>query len=261
MDLEIRGRRALITGGSKGLGRAAALALAREGARVTIVARGADDLQRTADTIAERAGTATVVQMVVADITSPAGRAAALAACPAPDILVLSGGGPGPADFRDLSVDDWSRALNAVMLSPIEMIRATVDGMIERRFGRIVTVSSNSVKAPIPGMCLSNSARTGLAGFIAGLARQTVRHNVTINSLLPGFFDTDRQKTTLPGMARQRGVTVEEMRALRLAEVPAGRTGDPAEFGEACAFLCGASSGYITGQNLLIDGGLYPGTF
>jgi 3-oxoacyl-[acyl-carrier protein] reductase len=259
MDLGIQGKTALVTGASKGLGRAAALSLAREGVKVTIAARGADDLALAVDQI--RAASGATVTAVVADITTTRGREAALAACPAPDMLVLSGSGPGPANFRDLSIDDWRRALDAVMLAPIELIKATVDSMIQRRFGRIVIVSSNSVKAPIPALCLSNSARNGLAGFIAGLARETVRDNVTINSLLPGFFDTDRQRTTLPGMARQRGVTVEEMRRLRLAEVPAGRTGDPAEFGEACAFLCGARAGYITGQNLLIDGGLYPGTF
>lgn len=259
MNLEINGKKALVTGGSKGLGRAAAMALAREGAIVTIVARGAEDLEVAVREI--HAATGATVSTIAADITQAGGRERVYESCVETDILVLSGGGPGPADFRELTVDDWHKALEAVMLAPIELIKETIDGMVKREFGRVVVVSSNAVKAPIPALCLSNSARNGLAGFLAGLSREVVKHNVTVNSLLPGFFDTDRQRTTLPGMARQRGVTVEEMRALRIAEVPAGRTGDPAEFGELCAFLCGARSGYITGQNLLIDGGLYRGTF
>jgi 3-oxoacyl-[acyl-carrier protein] reductase len=259
MDLGIEGKSALVTGASKGLGRACAHALAREGADVTIVARGREDLERTAAEISQETGR--TVRHVAADISTPEGRTRALAACKEPDILVLSGGGPSPADFRELTPDAWLEALNAIMVSPIELIKATVDRMMERRFGRIVTVTSSAVKVPIPALCLSNAARTGLTGFLAGLARETVRHNVTVNNLLPGFFATDRQLKTLPGMAARRGVTVEEMRRLRLAEVPAERTGDPAEFGDACAYLCSAQAGYITGQNLLIDGGLCRGIF
>lgn len=258
MDLGIRGRRALVCAASKGLGRASALALAREGVHVTITARNQDTLAETAAAIGAEAGIP--VAWVAGDIATEAGRAAALNACPDPDILVNNAGGPPPGDFRDWEREDWLKALDANMLAPIALIRATVDGMIARRFGRIVNVTSAAVKAPIATLGLSNGARAGLTGFVAGLARQVVRHNVTINSLLPGPFETDRLTATFAGAARANGRTVEQERALRQQANPAGRFGDPAEFGAACAFLCSAGAGFITGQNLLLDGGAYPGT-
>jgi 3-oxoacyl-[acyl-carrier protein] reductase len=194
------------------------------------------------------------------DITTAEGRAAALAACPDPDILVNNAGGPPPGDFRDWDRDDWIKALDANMLTPIELIKATVDGMIGRGFGRIVNITSAAVKSPIDILGLSNGARTGLTGFVAGIARKTVRDNVTINGLLPGPFDTDRLRGTLEVVSKNSGRPVEDVRNERLAGNPAGRFGYPEEFGEACAFLCGQHAGFITGQNLLLDGGAFPGT-
>jgi len=258
MDLGIAGRRALVCAASKGLGRAAALALAREGVAVTILARGEAVLMETAETI--RAATGSPVMAVVADITTEAGRKAALAACPEPDILITNAGGPKPGDFRQWEREDWLSALEANMLTPIALIRANLDGMIARGFGRIVNITSSAVKAPIPTLGLSNGARAGLTGFIAGLARQCVRYNVTINNLLPGPFATDRLRSNTEAAARATGRPAEEVWRERAAANPAGRFGDPEEFGLACAFLCAARSGYITGQNLLLDGGAYPGT-
>ncbi len=257
MDLGISGRRAIVCAASKGLGRACAFSLAREGVDVTIVARGRERLEATAGEIAAETGAA--VTPVVADITTEEGRAAALAACPEPDILVNNAGGPPPGDFRRFDREDWLRALNNNMVTPILLIRAVVDGMMERRFGRIVNITSSAVRAPIPGLDLSNGARAGLTGFVAGLARQTVRRNVTINNLLPGPFDTDRLRDNLRARAEREGRPFEEVLAERAAANPAGRIGDPAEFGDVCAFLCAAQSGYITGQNYLIDGGDFPG--
>ncbi|MCC6610774.1 MAG: SDR family oxidoreductase [Burkholderiales bacterium] len=258
MELGIKGKKALVCAASKGLGRACAVSLAREGVNVTIVARGRDALAQTAADLREFG---VAIEAVAADVTTSAGRAAALAACPDPDILVNNAGGPPPGDFRNWSRDDWLRALDANMLTPIELIKATVDAMIARRFGRIVNITSGAVKAPIDELGLSNAARTGLTGFIAGLARKTVRHNVTINNLLPGAFDTDRLRANFEYNARLRNSTPEAMRHARLAAQPAGRFGDPSEFGELCAYLCSAQAGFITGQNFLIDGGAYPGTF
>ena len=258
MDLGLAGRSALVCAASKGLGRACAFSLAREGVAVTIVARGPEALEATAEEI--RRATGAGVTTVATDITTPAGRRAALAACPNPDILVNNAGGPPSGDFRDWDRDDWIRALDANMLTPIELIKATVDGMIARRFGRIVNITSSAVKAPIESLGLSNGARAGLTGFVAGLARQTVRHNVTINNLLPGSFETDRLRDNFAEAARARGEDPAAYWQAQMAENPAGRFGDPYEFGEACAFLCAAQSGYITGQNFLIDGGEYPGT-
>ncbi len=259
MNFDIKGRRALVCAASKGLGRGCALALAREGVEVTLVARGAEALAATAAAI--RAETGATVTTVAADITSAEGRAAALTACPQPDILVNNAGGPPPGDFRDWTREDWLKALDANMLTPIELIKATVDTMIERRFGRIVNITSGAVKAPIDVLGLSNGARSGLTGFVAGIARKTVRHNVTINNLLPGFFDTDRIRSVIGATAKSRGISYDEALAERVATIPAGRIGDPAEFGAACAYLCSAQAGFITGQNWLLDGGAYPGTF
>ncbi len=258
MDTGLGGRTALVCAASKGLGRACAMALAREGVDVTITARGAEALARTAAEI--RDATGATVRTVPGDITTGQGRADALAACPAPDILVNNAGGPPPGDFRDWEREDWMRALDANMLTPIALIKATVDGMVARRFGRIVNITSASVKSPIAALGMSNGARAGLTGFVAGLARQVARHNVTINNLLPGPFMTDRLRATAAGSAEKAGRSVEEEIAARGAASPAGRVGDPAEFGDACVFLCAASSGFIVGQNLLLDGGAFNAT-
>ena len=201
------------------------------------------------------------VRCVACDITTPEGRAAALAACREPDILVNNAGGPPPGDFRDWDRDAWIRALDANMLTPIELIKATVDGMIARKFGRIVNITSAAVKAPIDVLGLSNGARTGLTGFVAGVARKVARHNVTINNLLPGYFDTDRFRARWERARRRDGSRSTSTRDAARAGVPAGRFGTLDEFGAACAFLCSVHAGYIVGQNVLIDGGKYPGTF
>jgi len=259
MDLGIRGKNALVCGASKGLGRACATSLAREGCKVTIVARDREQLEKTAAEI--RAASGAKITVVAADITGDEGRAAALAAAGELDILVTNAGGPPTGDFRQFSREDWAKALQANMLTPIELIRATVDGMMARKFGRIVNITSSAVKAPISVLALSNGARSGLTGFIAGIARETVRHNVTINNLLPGAFATDRLKNMFAAQAKSRGVPLEEAMQERRKAIPAGRFGEPEEFGEACAYLCSAQAGYVTGQNFLIDGGAYPGTF
>jgi 3-oxoacyl-[acyl-carrier protein] reductase len=259
MDLGIAGRRALVCAASKGLGRGCAQALAAAGCAVTIVARTRETLRATAEAIEAASGQR--VQWVACDITTPEGRAAALAACPQPDILVNNAGGPPPGDFRDWDRDAWIRALDANMLTPIELIKATIDPMIERRFGRIVNITSGAVKAPIDILGLSNGARSGLTGFVAGIARQVARHNVTVNNLLPGPFDTDRLRATAVGAAKAAGKTVDELLATRRAANPAGRFGNIDEFGAACAFLCSVHAGFIVGQNFLLDGGAYPGTF
>jgi 3-oxoacyl-[acyl-carrier protein] reductase len=258
MDFGIRGKSALVCASSKGLGKGCALALAREGVNLILVARGKEALNATAEEIRRETGVKVVA--VPADITTPEGRAAALSACPQPDILVNNAGGPPPGDFREWDRAIWVKALDANMLTPIELIKATVDGMIARKFGRIVNITSSTVKAPIEFLGLSNGARAGLTGFVAGVARTVAKHNVTINGLLPGTFNTDRIRSVLKGAAAQRGVGVDEVVNERALSIPAGRMGEPAEFGEACAFLCSAQAGFITGQNILIDGGAYPGT-
>jgi 3-oxoacyl-[acyl-carrier protein] reductase len=259
MDLGIAGRRAIVCAASKGLGRACAFSLARNGVDVTIVARTRDALEATAEEIRRETGVRVVA--VAEDITTPKGREAALSACPQPDILVNNAGGPPPGDFHDWSREDWIKALAANMLTPIELIKATVDGMMDRGFGRIVNITSSAVKAPIDILGLSNGARSGLTGFVAGIARKTVRKNVTINNLLPGSFDTDRLRSNLRTVANASKRSIEEVAEERKRSNPAGRFGDPHEFGEACAYLCSVQAGYITAQNLLIDGGAYPGTF
>lgn len=259
MDLGIRGKQALVCGASKGLGRGCAEALAAEGVNVTLVARTEDVLQATAEEIRQKTGV--TVTAVACDITTAAGRAQALAACPQPDILVTNAGGPPPGDFRNWNRDDWIAAIDANMLTPIELIKATVDGMLDRRFGRIVNITSSSVKAPIDILGLSNGARSGLTGFVAGLARKTVSQNVTINNLLPGQFETDRLKKTLGASASNAGKSIDEMYETRRKQIPAQRFGNPAEFGAVCAFLCSVHASYMTGQNVLLDGGNYPGTF
>lgn len=253
MDLGIRGRKALLGGASRGLGKACALALAREGVDVTIVARTREVVEATCAEI--RAATGVNATPVVGDITKPEGRQAALAACPQPDILLNNADGPLPGDFRDWSRQDWIDALDAMMLGPIEMIRLTVDGMMARRFGRIVNIVSRSVKAPQLELGLSNGARSGLVGFVGGLARQTVAHNVTVNNLLPGIFDSDAQRRHITGMLVEGGPSFDEIWQARAAANPARRYGRPEELGAYCAFLCSDLAGFISGQNLSIDGG------
>ncbi len=259
MDLGLRGKTALVCAASKGLGKGCAMALAREGASLVITARGREALEATAEEIRKRYGVA--VTAVAGDITTEEGRAGALAACAAPDILVNNAGGPPPGDFRGWDREAWIKALDANMIAPILLIRAVVDGMISRRFGRIVNITSGAVKNPIPELGLSNGSRAGLTGFVAGLARKTVRHNVTINALLPGPFDTDRLRGNIAFHAKSSGKAPEDVARARAEANPAGRFGTVEEFGDACAFLCSAQSGFITGQNLLLDGGHYPGTF
>jgi 3-oxoacyl-[acyl-carrier protein] reductase len=258
MDLGIAGRRAIVCAASKGLGRACAMALAENGAHVVLNARGRDALEATGREIRERFGVA--VTTVAADVTTPEGRTALLAACPAPDILINNAGGPPPGDFRRFTELDWLAALRANMLTPIELIRATVDGMAGRGFGRIVNITSSAVRSPIPELVLSNGARTGLTGFVAGVARTVARQGVIINNLLPGRFRTDRLRSGFEAQAKSSGRSLEEVEAQVAAAVPAGRIGDPAEFGQVCAFLCSVHAAYIVGQNVLVDGGAFPGT-
>jgi len=260
MDLGITGRWAIVCAASKGLGKACALALAAEGVHVVINARHADALEATAQEI-RRIPTSANVITVAGDITTVEIREKLLAAAPQVDILVNNAGGPPPGDFRDWNPSDWMSAVNNNMITPIELIKATVDGMQERGFGRIINITSSAVKAPIAILGLSNGARSGLTGFVAGLARTTVQYGVTINNLLPGTFDTDRISALVDASAKQSGQSIAQERAQREALVPAKRFGQPSEFGALCAYLCSAQAGYITGQNFLIDGGAYPGTF
>jgi 3-oxoacyl-[acyl-carrier protein] reductase len=258
MDLGIAGKTALVCAASKGLGKGCAMALAAEGVKVTIIARGAEALEATAKEIRDSGGEAVAV---AADVTTPEGRSKALAACPRPDILVNNAGGPPPGNFRNWTREDWIKALDANMLTAIELIKATVDHMIARRFGRIVNITSAAVKMPIDILGLSNGARSGLTGFVAGLSRETAKHGVTINNILPGPFETDRLRANFAAVAKQKNISVDAARAERIAHTPAGRLGTIEEFGAACAFLCSKHAGFITGQNLLLDGGAYPGTF
>jgi 3-oxoacyl-[acyl-carrier protein] reductase len=262
MDLGIKGRWALVCAASKGLGRGCAFALANEGVNVTITARHKDALDATAEELRRRYPEIEV-RSVVGDITTAEGRAAALAACLQVDILINNAGGPPPGDFRQWDRDVWIKALDANMLTPIELMKATVDAMAERGFGRVVNITSGAVKAPISILGLSNGARTGLTGFVAGLARQPqlASRNVTINNLLPGPFDTDRLKTANAAAAKAAGQDLEQLTHSRRAAIPAQRFGESDEFGATCAFLCSAHAGFITGQNFLMDGGLFPGTF
>ena len=259
MDLGISGKKGIVGGASSGLGKACALALAREGVELTIVARTEANIIAAAEEISAETGVKIIP--VAADINSDEGRAATLAACPEPDIIVNNSGGPPTGNFRDWDRATWLDAINNNMLGAVFMIKETVDGMIERRFGRIVNITSSAVKAPISILGLSNSARAGLTGFVAGTSREVAKHNVTINNLLPGDFETERHASNTKAMAERQGKTYEEMKAIRTAAVAAGRFGDPAELADLCAYLCSSQAGFLTAQNLLIDGGKYPGTF
>jgi len=258
MDLGIEGKKAIVCAASKGLGKGCATALAQEGVDLVICARTKETLIATAEEIASTTGVS--VTPIACDITSEEGRRAVLAACPNPDVLVNNAGGPPPGDFKDFTLDDWRKAVEGNMLTPIALIHATVYGMVERGFGRIVNITSASVKAPIPILELSNGARCGLTGGVAALARKVAKNNVTINALLPGLHDTDRIRQTLTGRAEADGISIDQAAEQLGASIPAGRMGTAEDFGVACAFLCSAHAGFITGQNLLIDGGSFPGT-
>ena len=259
MDLGLKDRVALVAASSKGLGKACAQALANESVNVWICGRRQDVLDETAAEIAAAGRGA--VNALVADVTTDEGREALLAACPSPDILVNNAAGPPAGDFRDWRQQDWFAAVNANMYSAIDMIRRCLDGMMERRFGRIVNITSVAVKIPVPTLGLSNGARAGLTGFISTISREPAQHNVTINNLLPGYIATDRMWSVLEAGARATGQDPEAFRQAHFSKVGAKRPGDPDEFGATCAFLCSEHAAYITAQNILVDGGLYPGTF
>jgi 3-oxoacyl-[acyl-carrier protein] reductase len=264
MDLGIKGKWALVGGASKGLGFGCAQSLAREGANVVIVARGVEALEAAA---VELRKLGTTVLAVAVDITTAEGRDAIWSVAGGPgknfDIVVTNAGGPPPGDFRTWERDAWIKAVDANMLTPIELIKATVDGMAERKFGRIINITSSAVKAPIDILGLSNGARSGLTGFVAGVARtqKLAANNVTINNLLPGAFDTDRLKGTMKGASEKTDQPIEAIAEARKKTIPAQRFGNPQEFGGTCAFLCSAQASYITGQNILTDGGAYAGTY
>ena len=260
MDLGMAGKWALVCAASKGLGKGCAAALVREGVNVVITARGADALQATAAELRALGGGE--VRAVAGDITTAEGRALALAACPQVDILVNNAGGPPPGDFRDWDREAWIKALDANMLTPIELMKATVDAMAARGYGRVVNITSGAVKAPIGVLGLSNGARSGLTGFVAGLARSGIAaQGVTINGLLPGAFDTDRLRSGTQSASKKSGQDFDLLWKRRMQAIPMQRFGTAQEFGAVCAFICSMQAGYLTGQNVLLDGGAYPGTF
>jgi 3-oxoacyl-[acyl-carrier protein] reductase len=257
LDLGIAGRKAIICGSSKGLGRACAAALADAGVEIVVNGRDRERLEHTAAEIAQASGQK--VHAVVADVRQAAGREALLAACPEPDILINNAGGPPPGDFRQWTEEQWTEAVSINMLAPIMLIKATIDAMSQKKWGRVVNITSSAVKAPLPTLGLSNGARSGLTGFIAGLAREVAGDGITINNLLPGAFATDRLQGFMEATAKRQGVPFAEVWRQREQSIPAKRMGQPDEFGAACVFLCSQHAGYITGQNILLDGGAYPG--
>jgi len=258
MDLGIKGKHAIVCASSKGLGRGCAEALAAAGVNLVMNARGAEALHAAADAI--RAAHGVEVTAVAADVTTPDGREAVLAACPSPDILVTNAGGPPPGLWSDWDREDFIKALDANMLTPIALIKAVLPGMMDRRWGRIVNITSQSVKAPLPALGLSNAARTGLTGYVAGTSRQVATSGVTMNNLLPGTHATDRADALDANLARQKNISVEDARAQRQSSIPAGRYGTAEEFGATCAFLCSVHAGFIVGQNILLDGGAVNST-
>jgi 3-oxoacyl-[acyl-carrier protein] reductase len=259
MDLGIAGRRAIVCGSSKGLGLACATALAEAGVDVVLNARSARPLAQAVEVLAAKIGRP--VASVAADVTTEAGRTALLAACPDPDILVTNAGGPAPGNFEDWGEAEWHDAVQANMIAPLQLIRATVGAMRARGWGRILNITSAAVKAPLPMLGLSTGARSGLTGAVASLAREAAGDGVTINNLLPGQFDTDRLAGYFAGIAQRQGISLDAAKAQVAAANPARRIGRPPEFGAACAFLASEHAGFITGQNLLMDGGAYPGVF
>ena len=257
MNLGLQGKWAVVCGASKGLGFACAQTLANEGVNLVINSRTPDSLEQAAKSLRDSSGVKVIA--VAADISLPQAQAQVLAAAPQVDILITNAGGPPPGDFRDFDRTDWIKAVEQNMITPIELIKAVVDAMMARAFGRIVNITSTSVKAPVDGLCLSNGARAGLTGFVAGVSREVASHNVTINSLLPGKFNTHRLRNNIAKRAANNGRTLEEELEFQAASIPAGRIGVSPEFGHACAFLCSSHAGYIYGQNLVIDGGAYRG--
>lgn len=260
MDLGIKGKTAIICASSKGLGKACAISLATEGVNVFINGRTKSTLDQARDEIAMKVEAGVNVAAVCADVTTAVGREALLKACPDPDILINNAGGPPPGNFRDWDEQDWYGALNNNMLTPISLIKSTVDSMAEKGFGRIVNITSAAVKAPIASLGLSNGARAGLTGFVAGLSREVAAKGVTVNNILPGIFATDRLPSVMNHIAVSSGKTVEQATEMRRSSIPVKRFGDPMEFGQLCAFLCSQQAAYITAQNILIDGGAFPGT-
>ena len=259
MDLGIKGRKAIVCAASKGLGKACAMSLARAGVDLVINSRTQETLEATAKEIADLTGVS--VTAVACDISTSSGQKLVLEACPHPDILVNNNGGPPFRDYKELDRDAMLTGVTQNMVTPIELIQATIDHMQAQNFGRIVNITSGSVKMPLSGLDLSSGARAGLTAFLAGVSRSVAKDNVTINFLLPGAFDTDRLAGSIAKLAQASGISIEEAKVERGSTIPAGRLGTPAEFGEACAFLCSAQAGYITGQNLLIDGGAFNGAF
>ena len=257
MDLGLNGRHAIVCASSRGLGRACAEALAREGCHVVINGRDEASLEAAAEDIRRAFGTQ--VQAVAADLNTAEGRARLLAACDEPDILVNNNAGPPPGQFKDWGAEDWQSALDANLLAPAFMIQGVIEGMKERRFGRIVNITSAMVKSPHPAMGLSTAARSGLTALCKGISNEAVAHNVTINNLLPERFDTDRQKFMARVLMERQGFTLEQAREAITSTINAGRFGQPEEFGDACAYLCSAQAGFISGQNLQLDGGSYAG--
>ena len=259
MDLGIAGRKAIVCASSRGLGKACARALAEAGCEVVINGRDQKNLEAAAAEIAKATGVKVIP--VAADLSTPEGQQALLAACPTPDILINNNGGPPPRDFRELTRQQILDGVIANMVVAIELIQKVIGPMTERKFGRIVNITSGSVKMPLAGLDLSSGARAGLTAFLAGVSRTVADKNVTINNILPGAFDTDRLKSAIGYQAKQKNISPEEAAAARAASIPARRFGNPDEFGAACAFLCSSHAGYITGQNLLIDGGVFNGAF
>jgi len=259
MDLGIAGRKAIVCASSRGLGRACAWKLAQAGCEVVVNGRNREQVEATAAEI--RKATSAKITAVAADVATPQGQGALFAACPEPDILVNNNAGPPFRDFRELTRQQMLDGVVANMIVPIEIIQKAIDAMVAKKFGRIVNITSGSVKAPLAGLDLSSGARAGLTAFLAGVARSVAASNVTINFLLPGTFDTDRLRSNFESNAKKRGISIEQAKAERIASVPARRIGDAEEFGEACAFLCSVQAGYITGQNILLDGGAFPGAF
>jgi 3-oxoacyl-[acyl-carrier protein] reductase len=259
MDLGIAGRKAIVCASSRGLGRACASALAQAGCEIVLNGRDVDQLERTAAELRKETGAK--ITAVAADVATPEGQKKLISACPEPDILVNNNAGPPFRDFRELSREQMIDGVIANMIVAIELIQKVIDPMVNRRFGRIVNITSGSVKMPLTGLDLSSGARAGLTAFLAGVARSVAHANVTINNVLPGTFETDRLRSNIEANAKKRNISVDQSRTERLNTIPARRFGEPAEFGDACAFLCSAQAGYITGQNLLIDGGVFPGAF
>ena len=259
MDLGIEGRKAIVCASSKGLGKGCAMALAENGVSVVINGRNEEVLNATAEEIRERTGAD--VTAVAADVSTAEGQAQLLAACPKPDILVNNNGGPPRRDYKEIDRQAMIDGVIMNMVTPIELFQAVIDHMTEQRFGRIVNITSASVRQPLNGLDLSSGARAGLTAFLAGVCRTVADKNVTVNHILPGAFDTDRLRSGLRGAAQAQGKSEEEIAEARAAGIPAGRFGNAAEFGPTCAFLCSVHAGYITGQNVLIDGGAFNGTF